>query len=494
MPKHPNIIIINPDEMRWDTMRHMGNPAASTPNLDTFAQNDAVSFENAYCQNPVCVPSRCSFLTGLYPHVNGHRTMHYLIHDGKDTLFAELKKAGYQVWMNARNDFMAGNVPGEMAGQFDEIFVGKNIDDKKGIHVLEEYPYSHFVGVVDEINTDMPDTLAACEKIRSHRENDKPLCLFLGWSNPHVPYITDKEHYNRINPEKIRKRVHLDETKGKSKMVHQLHEWANLSDFPEEKWKDMQRIYLAQCSYIDDMFGMIINALKDSNLYDNSAIFFLSDHGDFAGDFDLPEKAQNSFEDVLTRVPLLIKPPLAEKADTGITSALTELVDFYATVMDYAGVNPGHDQFGVSLRPVIENRNKSNRDYVFSEGGRLAHEKQADEYHYFGPNGPKTTHNYWAKMQAEANDEAHEKGTMIRDAKYKYILRLSGQDEFYDMEKDPLEKHNLIHDQAYANEILQMKLEMLRWYQRTCDTVPRDFDSRKLTKDSLTPRTTTDKK
>ena len=76
MKKKPDIIIINPDEMRWDTMGHMGNPAASTPNLDAFALNEAVSFENAYCQNPVCVPSRCSFFTGLYPHVNGHRKMH----------------------------------------------------------------------------------------------------------------------------------------------------------------------------------------------------------------------------------------------------------------------------------------------------------------------------------------------------------------------------------------------------------------------------------
>ena len=61
MNRKPNIIIINPDEMRWDTMGHMGNPAAVTPTLDNFAFKDAVSFSNAYCQNPVCVPSRCSF-------------------------------------------------------------------------------------------------------------------------------------------------------------------------------------------------------------------------------------------------------------------------------------------------------------------------------------------------------------------------------------------------------------------------------------------------
>lgn len=487
MSRRPNIIIINPDEMRWNTMGHMGNPAASTPRLDAFAQNEAVSFENAYCQNPVCVPSRCSFLTGLYPHVNGYRTMHYLMHDGKDTLFAELRRAGYRVWMNARNDFIAANIPGEMATQFDEI----NIPERNmhGSHkIIEGFPYSHYIGVVDEVTTDMADTIAACERIRKQKPEDDPLCLFVGWLNPHVPYVTDKAHYDRIDPALIPERVRFSETEGKSMMIRKLREFADLGAFSEEQWKEVQRVYLAQCAYVDDMFGMIIDALKESGIYDDSLVIFLSDHGDFAGDFDLPEKAQNSFEDILTKVPLLVKPPKAEKCDAGVTKSLAELVDFYATVMDYAGTEPGHDQFGRSLRPVIENREKTVRSYVCSEGGRRACEKQADEYHKYGEDGPPKTSDYWAKMNAEADDEAHAKGTMICDGRYKYVLRLNGNDEFYDLEKDPQEKLNRISDEAYAAKILEMKLEMLSWYQETCDTVQRAFDSRFLTKESLTPR------
>ena len=85
--KRPHIIIINPDEMRWDTMGHMGNRAAHTPFLDSLAVHEAVSFDHAYCQNPVCVPSRCSFFTGLYPHTRGHRTMKYLLHEEETSLF-----------------------------------------------------------------------------------------------------------------------------------------------------------------------------------------------------------------------------------------------------------------------------------------------------------------------------------------------------------------------------------------------------------------------
>ena len=489
MSRHPNIIIINPDEMRWDTMGHMGNPAASTPRLDQFASEEAVSFESAYCQNPVCVPSRCSFFTGLYPHVNGYRTMHYLMHDGKDTMFAELRRAGYKVWMNERNDFIAGNVPGEMATQFDEMKrADRKLGHRPGMKVLEEFPYSHFIGVVDEVTTDMDDTLAAVEKIKSHKPDDDPLCLFIGWLNPHCPYVTDKEHYDRIDAEKIPARVLPGETEGKSEMIAKLRHFADLGDFSYDQWKELQHIYLAMCSYVDDMFGMIIDALKEADMYDDSLIIFMSDHGDFAGDYGLPEKAQNSFEDVLTRVPLLVKPPKGEKVDAGNTKSLAELVDFYATVMDYAGVEPGHDQFGVTLRPIIEDRSASGRKYVFCEGGRRACEKQADEFHKYGESGPPTTSDYWAKMNAEADDDAHEKGTMICDGTYKYVLRLSGKDEFYDLSIDPREKINRINDEKYAEKILEMKLAMLNWYQETCDTVQRAFDSRFLSEESITPR------
>ncbi len=122
MKKRPHIIIFNPDEMRWDTMGHMGNPAASTPFLDRFAETEAVSIDRCYCQNPVCVPSRCSFATGLYPHVFGHRTMAHLLRPHEKSMFQELREAGYYVWMNTRNDLAAGQYEGWIEAQADEIY------------------------------------------------------------------------------------------------------------------------------------------------------------------------------------------------------------------------------------------------------------------------------------------------------------------------------------------------------------------------------------
>ena len=96
MSDKKNMILFVADQMRSDVMAHMGNPAAITPNLDSLAQ-EGVSFENAYCQNPVCVPSRNSFLTGLYPHVSGHRTMHYLQREDEPNILKEMKENGYEL-------------------------------------------------------------------------------------------------------------------------------------------------------------------------------------------------------------------------------------------------------------------------------------------------------------------------------------------------------------------------------------------------------------
>ncbi len=106
----PNIIIINPDQMRADSMHHLGNEAAYTPNLDKLAK-EGVTFSKAFCQNPVCVPSRCSFMTGLYPHVHGHRTMSYLMQPHEENLFGDLKKNGYYTISSTRGDLMAGQYP-----------------------------------------------------------------------------------------------------------------------------------------------------------------------------------------------------------------------------------------------------------------------------------------------------------------------------------------------------------------------------------------------
>lgn len=490
MEKRPHIVIFNPDEMRTDSLSHMGNRAARTPNLDNFIKEDAVSFSNAFCQNPVCVPSRCSFMTGLYPHTNGHRTMSYLLHRGEDSLLKELKDNGYYVWMNDRNDLTAGDEEGWTEEQADEIFYAES--KKRAPGPLVNKPkndinahgfYSHYHGQLgldeDGLNYTADDQAvdAAITRILNPVD-DRPMCIFLGLFYPHVPYNVEEPYFSSIDRKQLPPRIKIEDTKNKSKMLYKLNEYSHMSEYSEEEWDELRATYLGMVSKVDHQFKKLCDALKKAGIYDDTAIFFFSDHGDYAGDYSNVEKAQNSFEDCLVKVPFLIKPPKGYEVDPGISTSLVELVDFYATAIDMAKIKPSHTHFGKSLVEVIASRDKEVRDFVLSEGGREKGEIHCDEFHAQGPSGPAINNDYYPKMLAEKDDEAHDKGIMIRDHRYKYVSRSATKDEFYDLEKDPNELINEIDNPIYKDEIQAKQLQCLKYLQHTSDIVPFKYDAR----------------
>lgn len=243
MAKRPHIIIFNPDEMRSSALAHLGNPAAVTPNLDAFAASEAVSFRNAYCQNPVCVPSRCSFFTGLYPHVHGHRTMSHLLRPGETTLLKELKDAGYYVWMNDRNDLTAGQVPGWTESHADKIYYGGQ--EKQGPGPENPEPrgepggknyYSHYEGKLklDErgVNYNGDDEVvdAAIACIRNLPE-EQPLCMFLGLTYPHAPYRVEEPYFSAIDRAKLPPRIRASDCTGKAKILSEIRKYAGMDDY-----------------------------------------------------------------------------------------------------------------------------------------------------------------------------------------------------------------------------------------------------------------------
>lgn len=490
MERRPNIIIFNPDQMRADSLGHLGNPTGITPFLDSFAMEEGVSFRNAFCQNPVCVPSRCSFTSGLYPHVHGHRTMGHLLHEHETSLFEELKHAGYHVWMNARNDLVAGQVPGLVERHATEIFYGGasvNAPGPEGdLTGGPGHPnyYSMHTGKLPvgedgkRFGPDDEDLAGAIERIR-HMPKDKPLCLFLALINPHPPYQVEEPYYSAVDSAKIPPRILPEDTVGRPRMEELLRQNQKLEKYTEEEWTRLRATYLGMCRKVDDMFRQLCQALKDAGEYDNSAIFFLSDHGDYTGDYGISEKCQNSFPDCLTRVPLLVKPPKGAGVDPGIAEGMVELVDFYATAMDYAGVEPDHSHFGRTLRDMVADRGVEGRPFVCCEGGRLPEEIHCDESHkgreggFVHPANP-----YWPRMMAQQDGAAHAKGFMLRTKDYKYISRVSDEDEFYDLQKDPQEKINQIHNPEYGEKVIGHQQMLMKWLMRTTDVVPFQPDQR----------------
>jgi arylsulfatase A-like enzyme len=485
MPKRPHIIVFNPDQWRGDSLGHMDHPAAVTPYLDRFVQQDAVSFRNAFVQNTVCTPSRCSFMTGWYPHVRGHRTMFHMLRRDEPMLLKTLKDEGYFVWWGGKNDLTPAQygyddycnvhhktVPfsnPDLAGEkwrgapgndaYYSFYIGRL--NKHGQDIYNDHDWQHVLGAIDFLR---------------HAPKDKPLCLYLPLGYPHPPYGVEDPFYSMIDRSKIPPRAPVPEDwAGKPSLLKGIWQNQRLQNLKEPFWTELRATYLGMCARVDRQFGLLLDALRETGIYDDTAVFFFSDHGDFTGDYGLVEKTQNTFEDCLSRVPFLIKPPKGIAVKPRISDALVELVDFSATVEALTGICPRHDHFGRSLLRVLSGETDEHRDAVFCEGGRLAHETHCKELESNAKEGTL----YWPRIVWQCGDgPEHTKATMCRTKEYKYVARLYESDELYDLRADPSELKNRIDDPALAGVRDALRQRLLRFYLETSDVVPHDIDRR----------------
>lgn len=271
----------------------------------------------------------------------------------------------------------------------------------------------------------------------------------------------------------------------KPKILDAIREGQRMHGWDEDRFAELRATYYGMCARVDAQFGLVLDALRDAGIYDDTAVFFFSDHGDFTGDYDLVEKTQNTFEDVLCRVPFIVKAPTSAggkplNSHAGVKNALVELVDFPATVFDLLGIEPGYRHFGISLVPLMTGAAESHRNEVHCEGGRLPGEEEAMERPSLEAYDDPSKSLYYprSRLQGSDNDVWHTKATMIRTSRYKYVRRLYEHDELYDLEVDPGETKNVIDDASVSGVVVDLKERMLDWYQRTCDVVPYDLDRR----------------
>jgi len=493
MSKQPNIIIFNPDQFRSDALAHLGCEASVTPNLDRTSQTDGVSFANAYCQNPVCTPSRCSFMTGWYPHVRGHRTMHYMLQPDEPVLLKILKDQGYFVWWGGKNDL----VPGQngysdfctVHNQTKRKITGHNLHAKmdwRGSPEGDNF-YSFYAGKqtptegTDYIDGDWANVLDAADLIRDY-EGEQPLCIYLPLGYPHPPYGVEEPYYSMIDRSKVKPPVKPYENwDDKPSILKGIRAGQHLQGWSEERLVELKATYLGMCARVDAQYGLILDALRQSGRYDDSAVFFFSDHGDFTGDYGLVEKTQNTFQDCLTRVPFIIKPPKSVPVKPGISQALVELVDFSCTVYDLTGIEPQYSHFGRSLVPLMTGVQSTHRDAVFCEGGRMQEEWHCSEHQSIEISGADGLYMPRIRMQTKDGPE-HSKAIMLRRNDYKYVCRVYEKDELYDLANDPDETVNLIDDPAYQAIRIDLKERMLQYFVETADVVPFAADQRNFTR------------
>jgi arylsulfatase A-like enzyme len=310
----------------------------------------------------------------------------------------------------------------------------------------------------------------AVRSIQKNAGDRRPFFMFVGLMLPHPPYQIEQKYYDLIDKSALPSRIPTIQDGDKKPLMERglrdaLHIDGRLFD-------DIRVTYLAMCAKVDAQIGLLLQALKTADIYDDTAVMIFSDHGDYTGDFGLAEKSQNCFPDCLTNVPLIIKPAKGTPVDTGINDNLAELVDIAATAAGLTGITIERTHFSRSLLPTLRDKSTPHRAFVSCEGGRNPGETHCSEFENYRPGD-----HYAPRLELQhLEDGTHGKAVMLRTKTYKYIRRLQEPDEFYDLAQG--ERQNLIDDPRFAEQIADAKRRLLDWFIETADAVPTRIDSR----------------
>jgi choline-sulfatase len=468
LAKRPNIVLFMPDEMRADSLACYGNPVVKTPNFDRLAK-DGTIFSNCHIQYPVCGASRCSMLTGWPTSVRGHRSLYYFLRPEEPNLFCYLRRAGYDVFWYGKNDALAAQSFADSVTEWSEtepVAAGT-----VSVHCLTPGVMSFLDSPGGDRREDHDYSLVqkAIEVIE-RKEQDQPFCLFIPMGAPHPPYTTVKDFYNLYSPSEIPPLIPSG-LKNRPDFHEGIRQMYGLKKLDDATFRKIRAVYYGMVSYSDWLMGEVMEALERTGRNKDTALFLLSDHGDYTGDFGLVEKWPSGLEDCLTHVPLIGRVPGGSPGV--VANEMVELYDIMQTVLDLAGTTANHTHFSRSLMPQLNGEPGDPHRAAFCEGGYNVYEPQCFEPLGAG-GGP-----YVGKIALQ-NDRpvTVSRSAMVRTRTHKLIVRSQGQGELYSYDQDPREQNNLYGERSSAAIEAELQTKLLYHFVDTGGIAPFDKDAR----------------
>jgi arylsulfatase A-like enzyme len=471
-----NFIYFNPDQMRADFLGCYGHPSIRTPNIDRLAA-EGVRFDQCYVQHTVCSPSRCSFMTGWYPHVRGHRTLWSLLQPDEPNTLKYLKQDGYEVHWIGKNDLLAQESFEESVTELH--FCESGAAGSRDIYEPDQPEYWSFLyGPMAGHNGDWYKVERAIEFLQSRKPGDPPFMLYLPILFPHCPFTCPQPWYDQYDASALTP-MRSAELPGKPIFHRLLREYRGLDTLDQAIFEKIRAVYMGMISYVDEMVGRLMTTLEETGLADTTSFFFFSDHGEWAGDYGLIEKWHGGLDDCLTRIPMIVKAPGCTPGH--VVDEPVECFDIMPTSLELAGIECTHTHYARSMVPQLHGAAGDPARAAFAEGGYDSNEPHC----YEGTPtdiGANTDMIYYPKGRIQQeHPEASVRCTMIRTLEHKLIYRPNEISELYDLTEDPEELHNLFENPEYAEIRKGLERRLLEWYIHTSDAVPYHRDPRQYT-------------
>lgn len=449
--KQPNILFIMTDDHAAHAMSCYGSKVNTTPNLDRIAQNGA-QFNNCFCTNSICAPSRAVILTGKHSHLNGVTTLETPLDGRQQTLPKLFQAGGYQTAIIGKWHLGHGEPYNPTGFDYWNIFPGQGAYINPITYEMGE-SVQH-TGYATNIVTDL-----TIDWIKN-REEERPFFMMCHHKAPHRNWVPDEKHKDMYANEDIPVPDTFNDTyDGRSDTIkynlmgiEELTEFDLKEPFPTDltpselkywKYQRYMKDYLRCIASVDDNVGRLLDFLEEEGLADNTIVIYTSDQGFFLGDHGWFDK-RFMLEESL-RMPFVMSYPNHIKEGTVINDIVSNL-DFASTFLDYAGIDIPSDIQGKSFKGILEGNKPS--DWL-------------DCLYY----------RYWV-VKGEHGVSPH---YGIRTPQYKLICYLDAamdfdgnsleevknctwpQWELFDLTSDEEEVKNLYDDPAYATVIAELK-------------------------------------